>query len=158
MFGPYEGPFLTDQLVELGEAMASGEPAPDPYPFDAENGVAPDGPPYPEGAASGTLTEQPQASVPRFGHARIAWSGGPMGHDRPLERAFVVVERRRAGRWKRVDSDLGLAILWRVDDAGAYTPTGRSRAARSSAATGSASMRPATSSPRVRSGSSRAMP
>ena len=101
--------------------MAGGEPAPEPYPYDPENGVAPDGPAYPEGAASGTLTEQPKASVPRLGHAQIAWSGGAMGHDRPVDKPFVIVERRSGRRWKRVDSDLGLAILWRVDAAGAYT-------------------------------------
>ena len=121
LFGTYEQPFLTDRLVELGEAMASGEPAPEPDPYDPENGVAPDGPAYPEGAASGTLTAQPKASVPRFGHAEIAWSGGPMGHDRPVDKPFVIVERKSRGKWKRVDSDLGLAILWRVDEAGAYT-------------------------------------
>jgi len=33
----------------------------------------------------------------------------------------VIVERRSGRKWKRVDSDLGLAILWRVDDAGAHT-------------------------------------
>ena len=120
LFGPWEQPFLTDRLVELAAAMASGEPAPDPYPYDAENGVGPDGPPYPEGAANGTLTEQPKPSVQRFGHARIAWSGGPLGHDRPLEKPFVIVERRERGEWRRVDSDLGLAILWRVDESGAY--------------------------------------
>jgi hypothetical protein len=121
LFGPWEQPFLTDRLVELGEAMAGGNPAPEPYPFDAENGVGPDGPPYPQGAASGTLTEQPAGRVPRFGHARIAWSGGPLGHDRPIEKPFVLVQRRQAGKWRQVDSDLGLAILWRVDESGAYT-------------------------------------
>jgi hypothetical protein len=121
LFGVYEQPFLTDRLVELGEAMASGDSAPEPYPYDPENGVAPDGPSYPQGAASGTLTAQPDARVRRLGHAEVAWSGGPLGHDRPLEKPFVVVERRSGKKWKRVDSDLGLAILWRVDEAGDYT-------------------------------------
>ncbi|MGI8461013.1 MAG: neutral/alkaline non-lysosomal ceramidase N-terminal domain-containing protein, partial [Solirubrobacterales bacterium] len=120
LFGPYEAPFLTDRLVELGEAMASGAPAPEPYPFDAENGVVPDGPAYPPGADSGTLTAEPEPRVRRLGHARIEWTGGPLGHDRPLEKPFVIVERRAGKRWKRVDSDLGLAILWRVDAEGNY--------------------------------------
>ena len=33
----------------------------------------------------------------------------------------MIVERRQGGKWKQVDSDLGLAILWRVDEDGAYT-------------------------------------
>ncbi len=121
LFGPYEGPFLTDRLVELATSLRDGSPAPEPYPYDPENGVAPDGPPYPEGVAQGALVGDPPRRVQRLGHAEIAWKGAPDGHDRPLEKPFVIVERREGGEWKRVDSDLGLAILWRVDAQGNHT-------------------------------------
>jgi hypothetical protein len=43
------------------------------------------------------------------------------GFDRPLERPFVQIQRRTAnGGWQTVDSDLGLAVLWRVDENGLY--------------------------------------
>ena len=44
------------------------------------------------------------------------WRGGADGLDRPLDRAFVSVQRLAGGRWRTVDDDLGLRILWRVDD------------------------------------------
>ena len=48
-------------------------------------------------------------------------SGGVRGFDRPLDRAFVQIQRRTAtGGWQTVDSDLGLAVLWRVDEDGLY--------------------------------------
>ena len=51
----------------------------------------------------------------------MAWQGGPLGLDRPLERAFVIVERRVGRRWRRAASDLGLSILWTVDQNGRHT-------------------------------------
>jgi hypothetical protein len=44
------------------------------------------------------------------------WRGGASGTDRPLDRAFVSVQRLTGGRWRTADTDLGLRILWRVDD------------------------------------------
>ncbi len=37
-----------------------------------------------------------------------------------MDRAFVVAERRRGGRWIGADSDLGLAMLWSVDADGRH--------------------------------------
>lgn len=120
LFGPHEGAFLADQLGGLAGRMARDEPAPAPYPFDPTNGVRPDGPAYGEGAAAGGIVEQPAASYERLGHAGMSWQGGPQGLDRPVDRAFVSVQRRARGRWLPVDDDLGLAMLWRVDDQGRY--------------------------------------
>ncbi|MEX2194159.1 MAG: neutral/alkaline non-lysosomal ceramidase N-terminal domain-containing protein [Thermoleophilaceae bacterium] len=120
LFGPYTSNFLRDRLVELTRALVGGGPAPEPYELDVTRGVEPEGPPYPEGAAEGTTVSQPDAEVPRLGHAGIVWDGGPLGHDRPLGRAFLVAERKVRGRWREVDSDLGLAMLWRVDEQGRY--------------------------------------
>ncbi len=57
----------------------------------------------------------------RLGTRRFSWRGGVRGFDRPLERAFVQIQRRTAsGGWQTVDSDLGLAVLWRVNEDGLY--------------------------------------
>jgi hypothetical protein len=44
------------------------------------------------------------------------WRGGASATDRPLDRPFVGVQRLAGGRWRTADTDLGLRILWRVDD------------------------------------------
>ena len=96
----------------------SGEPAQAAYPLDPTNGVSPDGPPFEEAASSATITGQPGGRFGRFERAPFSWRGGPRGLDRPLDRPFVTVVRARDG--KRVDSDLGLGMLWKVDDQGQY--------------------------------------
>lgn len=123
LFGKNSATFLQERLAELGTAMKSGTAAPAPYPLDVSYGVKPDGPAFGAGAASGTITGQPAATVARGGSAKLAWTGGPRGTDRPVDRAFVVAERRDHGRWRTADTDLGLNMLWRVDDAGRYTLT-----------------------------------
>src|SRR4051812_3170496 len=42
LFGKYSSYVLRDSLVELTTRLAAGQPAPEPHPFDATNGVAPD--------------------------------------------------------------------------------------------------------------------
>jgi neutral ceramidase len=120
LYGPLSSNLLRQELAELSRRLVSGEPAQAAYPLDATNGVSPDAPPYGLGAAAGTITEQPAGEVRRFDQAAFAWNGGPFGLDRPLGRAFVVVQRFGDGRWRRADSDLGLGMLWKVDDEGAY--------------------------------------
>jgi neutral ceramidase len=119
-FGTYSSNLLKAELARLAGTLARGEPPPPPEPFDATNGVLPDGPPYGSGAASGSLVAQPGAAYPRLGHAEVAWQGGAQGLDRPVDRAFVIVQRRQGRRWVRADDDLGLAMLWQVDDAGRH--------------------------------------
>ena len=120
-FGKFASNLLKEDLARLAGTLVRGEPAPPPHPFDATNGVRPDGPEYGPGAASGTLLEQPAEAYGRFAHVGIAWQGGPQGLDRPVDRAFVTAERRVRGRWVRYDDDLGLAMLWTVDDEGRHT-------------------------------------
>ena len=120
LYGPLSSNLLRQELAELSRRLVSGEPAQAAYPLDPTNGVSPDAPPYELGAAAGTITEQPTGEVRRFDQAAFAWNGGPFGLDRPLGRAFVVVQRWSDGRWRRADSDLGLGMLWKVDDEGAY--------------------------------------
>ena len=117
-FGPASSVALTDSLVELAGRMRDGRPAPAPYPYDPTNGVSPDGPPYGPGAERGSLTGEP-AGLRRLERTEVSWHGGERGLDRPLDRAFVTVERLVGRRWRPYTSDLGLQILWSVDD-GAY--------------------------------------
>ncbi|HEX8105553.1 MAG TPA: neutral/alkaline non-lysosomal ceramidase N-terminal domain-containing protein, partial [Solirubrobacteraceae bacterium] len=121
LFGPLESVFLQERLADLAGRLVRGEPAPGPDPFDAVNGVRPDGPEYPPGATSGRIVAEPAEKVGRLERATLGWEGGPAGADRPVGAPFVLAERRdRRGRWRRADSDLGLAMLWRADDRGRY--------------------------------------
>ncbi len=121
LYGPNEGTFLAEQLAGLAGSLAAGRPAPDPQAEDVSYGVKPDGAPYPDGAASGTITRQPDASVARLGRATLAWTGGADGADRPVGKPFVAAQRRVKGRWRAYASDLGLQFLWRAGGDGAYT-------------------------------------
>ncbi|MCW2957813.1 MAG: hypothetical protein JWP18_616 [Solirubrobacterales bacterium] len=124
LFGRNQATFLQERYAELAGQLASGAPAEPPYPLDVAYGVKPDGPAYPAGADSGTLTGQPAAaSVARGADVKITWTGGPSGRDRPVDRAFVSAQRIVRGRWRTVDTDLALHMLWHVDDKGAYDAT-----------------------------------
>jgi len=120
LYGPLSSNLLRQELVELARRLVSGQPAQAAYSLDPTNGVTPNGPPYGRGAASGQIAEQPARTVTRFGHVAFGWRGGPYGLDRPVGRAFVVVQRRVGERWRTADSDLGLGTLWKVDEDGNY--------------------------------------
>ncbi|MEA2458122.1 MAG: neutral ceramidase, partial [Thermoleophilaceae bacterium] len=122
LFGKYSSNLIKDDLATLAGDIAGGGSAPAPASFDPRNGLAPDFTPYGSGADSGTVTAQP-VGVERLKRASFAWQGGQRGFDRPLDRPFVVIQKRRTrGRgWRPVTDDLGLQILWRVDDSGGYT-------------------------------------
>ena len=111
---------LQEELAKLAGRLARGQPAQAAYDYDPENGITPNGPPYPSGAASGVAVGQPAGSYSRLERATFSWRGGVRGLDRPVGRGFVVIQRRKRGRWRRVTSDLGLEILWSVDDQGRY--------------------------------------
>jgi neutral ceramidase len=118
LYGPLSAPFLTGQLAELARRMAAGQPAPDAYPFDPTNGVPLDGEPFGRGAARGGIESQPARRIRRLAQVRFAWRGGEAGLDRPLGRAFVVVQRRTRRGWRRAATDLGLGMLWTVEGSG----------------------------------------
>ena len=123
LYGPLSSNLLRQELAELSRRLVRGEPAQAAYPLDPTNGIVPNGEPYGSGAASGAIAEPPARTVRRFERAAFAWSGGAYGLDRPVGRAFVLVQRRVKGRWRTVDSDLGLGMLWKVDEHGAYRAT-----------------------------------
>ena len=124
LYGPFASVLLQDQLGELALRMADGRPAQEPYPFDPRNGIVADGEPFSDGAASATVERQPDRRAARGGTATFVWRGGPSGFDRPLDRAFITVQRRAGGgRWRPVADDLGLEIVWQIDDTNRYTAT-----------------------------------
>jgi neutral ceramidase len=159
IYGRASAVAIQEALTALAGTLAAGKPAPEAYPYDPTNGVSPDADPFPAGAESGKITAQPDATAERLGHPAVSWQGGPRGFDRPLDKAFVTVQRQvsvkvkspasrkkkhkrhrhrrrrvhraptftgklRAAktvkRWRTADSDLGLNILWTVDDNGLY--------------------------------------
>ncbi|HEY1357735.1 MAG TPA: neutral/alkaline non-lysosomal ceramidase N-terminal domain-containing protein [Thermoleophilaceae bacterium] len=120
-WGRLSSVLLGDELARLAGRLVTGQPAQPAYAIDPTNGVKPNGPPYSSGAARGTAVGQPAAFYRRFQHATFSWQGGPQGLDRPVDRAFVVVQRRVKRRWRNVTDDLGLQMLWKVDDQGRYT-------------------------------------
>ena len=120
LYGRTSSELIKLSLVDLAKALAQGKPAPTPYPYDPRNGLVPDQGPFSTGAASAKATKQPTKTL-RLQRATFSWQGGPRGEDRPLDRAFVTVQKRVHGRWRSGPSDLGLQILWDVDDNGVYT-------------------------------------
>ncbi|MDO9410617.1 neutral/alkaline non-lysosomal ceramidase N-terminal domain-containing protein, partial [Patulibacter sp.] len=122
VFGRHSGTFLTDRAVDLATALAGDPITLDTKPYDASNGVRANGPAYPAGAAAGRVLDQPK-DVPRLGLASVAWQGATSGADKPVDTAFITVERQDGSGWVAADNDLGSAIAWRVDDAGRYTAT-----------------------------------
>lgn len=120
VFGKFSSYVVRDSLVDLTAALVDDKPAPEPHPFDETNGVAPDYTPYDPGAGSGSVITQP-AATQRLTRAGFAWQGGVRGLDRPLDRAFVRIERRSGGKWAEVADDLGLSIIWRIDANGRYS-------------------------------------
>jgi len=119
VYGKYSSLVVNDAITDLARRLVSGQSAPAPYSFDANHGVHLTSAGYGSGAASGTATAQPTGAV-RLGHAGFSWTGGANGIDRPVDRAFVTVQRRTAGGWRPVADDLGLQILWMVDADGNY--------------------------------------
>ena len=120
-FGRMSSVLLQRELAKLAGNLVRGEPAAPPFAFDSKNGVAPDGPPFPPGAGSGAIVEQPASGYGRLQRATLAWNGGAQGLDRPVDRAFVTAQRRKGRRWITQDSDLGLAMLWKVDGNGRHS-------------------------------------
>ncbi len=120
-FGRQSGVLIASSLGNLATTLARGQAAPAPAAFDPTNGTSPRGPAYGAGATSGRIADQPAGAYRRLQRARLVWQGGAQGLDRPVDSAFVSAQRLRRGRWVEQDSDLGLAMLWRVDDNGRYT-------------------------------------
>jgi neutral ceramidase len=120
VYGRASSDALEQTLVDLTKRLVGGRPAPKPYAYDPRNGVTANARPFPSGPSAAQIVAQPSASSTRLAHPVFSWHGGPRGYDRPLDRAFVLIKRRTQGRWKTIDSDLGIDVLWTVDDNGLY--------------------------------------
>jgi hypothetical protein len=120
LYGEFSSTLIIRQLAELASRLAQGKSAQQAYSYDPRNGVRVHGSPFPTGARRGVVLKQPR-STRRSAPTRFSWRGGKRGFDRPLDRAFVTVRRLVAGRWWIVADDLGLEMLWKVDDQGRYT-------------------------------------
>lgn len=120
LYGEYSSNLIMGDLAALAAGLARGDQPPRAYAYDPRNGVVPDTQPFGAGAPQGVATAQP-GTVGRMARAQFSWRGGPQGLDRPLDRPFVSIERRVGHGWRRVTDDLGLQMLWRVDDQGRYT-------------------------------------
>jgi hypothetical protein len=118
VFGLWTSLLVRDSLVALSNSLAMGQPAPEPDQPAALGGTGPGA--FPAGDAEGNITEEPPAAVRRFDSVTLAWSGSPMGVDRPVDQPFVTLERIVRGRWRTSDTDLGLAFIWR-EEGGDYT-------------------------------------
>lgn len=120
VYGRASSVALQETLVRLTRSLVTGRPGPRPYAYNPRNGVTAQAGPFSTGAASGKIATQPARSTRRLLHPTVSWQGGVRGYDRPLDRAFVEVQRLSGGRWHTVESDLGLEVLWRVDSNGLY--------------------------------------
>ena len=121
LYGRLAALLIQETNTNLARALVEGRPAATPYDFDPTNGVGTEGPPYPDGAERGQAQAQP-TDVRRLQRAEFRWAGGERGYDRPVDARFVTIQIRSArGRWHHVTNDLGMQILWRVDDDGVYT-------------------------------------
>jgi hypothetical protein len=94
IYGRASSVALQEAITSLSATLAKGQAAPKPYAYDPTNGVPATGAAFPSGAASGKITAQPGASAARLGHPAISWQGGQRGFDRPLDKAFVSVQRQ----------------------------------------------------------------
>ncbi len=120
LFGPRASVLLQEQMAELASRLVDGRPAQPAYPFDPTNGLSPSGGSFGPAATQGMVQREPRHTYRRLREAKFAWHGAPLGHDRPLDDAFVTVERRTRRGWRNATNDLGLEIVWRVDDEGNY--------------------------------------
>lgn len=123
LYGTFSSILITDTLSDLADRLIDGRPSPEPFFYDQTNGRSPEAEPYSQGAPSGRPTDPPPIQVERLGDGTFGWRGGERGFDRPLETAFIEVERQRRGDggWTVIADDLGLEILWFVDEEGNYT-------------------------------------
>ncbi len=119
LYGRLSSVFLQEQDVDLAKRLVAGQPAPDAYPYDPINGMTMVDQPYPTGVSSASAVAQPSTTA-RLARAAFSWTGAPKGADMPLDHAFVTIQAQSGRRWRHVTDDLGLQIIWVVDDSGGY--------------------------------------
>jgi neutral ceramidase len=110
VFGKYTSLVVEHAHAELAAALAAA-----PSPRVVASGTPPSSVAAPtgDGGSPGSLLEQPVELVERMGLVEVAWSGGPLGRDRPVDAPFVTVQRAVDGAWRDVITDLDIGLLWR---------------------------------------------
>lgn len=67
--------------------------------------------------ATARIVAQPPATVERFATVTWSWRGSPLGADRPVDAAFLAIERvTAAGETERIEDDLGTGFVWEQRD------------------------------------------
>lgn len=120
LYGKLASNLVKQELAALAGHLVRGETAPTPYEFDPTNGLTSDGAAFDRGPDKASTEREPHG-VQRLDQVTFRWRGGQRGFDRPVDAPFVHVQRRQGKRWRDVANDLGLQILWSVDDDGVYT-------------------------------------
>jgi neutral ceramidase len=120
VFGKYTSLVVEHAHAELAATLAAA-----PSARVEPSGTAPDpvAAPTGDGGSDGSLTEEPAELVQRMGLVEVAWSGGSLGRDRPVDAPFVTVQRAVEGAWRTAATDLDIGLLWREE-----LGTGRYRA------------------------------
>ena len=121
MYGREQSVALQETLMLLTKALVNGTPPPTAEGADPRNGIVDTAAPFGTGAASANVSLQP-TTTQRLQRAAFGWHGGVKGLDMPLGRAFVSIQRMGQGQAsaRQITDDLGLQIIWRVDDQGSY--------------------------------------
>ena len=121
IYGRASGVALQEVLVDLTRRLVQGRPAPQPYPYDPRNGVTANAAPFPLGAASATVARQHGPGPGGWGAPAFPGAAGCAAStarsNAPSSRSSAALP---SGGWQTVDSDLGLAVLWRVNEDGLY--------------------------------------
>jgi len=121
VYGTWTSLLMRRSYVALTQALREGAPAPAPSVAGGLGDAGAASPDVGDGGVAGAMTAEPAHEAERFDVVEFAWTGAAEGADRPVDRAFVAVEREVGGTWRRVDSDLGLSVAWRETSEGRYT-------------------------------------
>ena len=79
LFGRSSSTLVNEESATLAGRLVRGLPAQDAFPLDPTNGVRPDGPPYPSGAASGSRARAARGRGPAVRQGRVRLAGRPAG-------------------------------------------------------------------------------
>ncbi|MFA5892093.1 MAG: neutral/alkaline non-lysosomal ceramidase N-terminal domain-containing protein [Actinomycetota bacterium] len=116
LWGKWSSNLIIATHEDLTRRMLGGLPDPEPQASisDATTGEPPvlTG----DGGVAGAITVQPATEVPRMEIVTMEWTGGPGGNDRPLDAAFLTLQREVGDSWATAATDLDIGFQWRFED------------------------------------------